>query len=48
MTIFVRGIDLMVPKEYGKTANFGKQMLMHKNHKVCINYSLRSHLFIDG
>ena len=37
MTIFGRGIDLMVPKEYGKIANFGKQMLMQKkNHKVCI------------
>ena len=30
MTIFVREIDPMVPKEYRKIANFGKQMLMQK------------------
>ena len=45
MTISVQGIDLIVPKEYGKIANLGDQMLMKKNcittSTICINYSLQ-------
>ena len=39
MTISVQGIDLIVPKEYGKIANLGDQMLMKKIVLLLVLYA---------